>query len=225
MDAYIAGELTGRLLVSFLIVYLVLFVVNRFRPKLALRRSVRPLSLIATVLIFFLGLAASVQAEERAKRPFTVTPVPEAGIQLYVPARPEWTMETSQRTDAVAVILSTPVNYCPPTAIEITYHPRWLIPEDEPLLDVAAGTLNTVREKLGVEGDSEPGLRAVSYDSLAGYEEQLSVVSEGKGYQLHSFFGRMPSGHPVTVLTMTGEDQLAHIKPMVDKIIRHVKPL
>ena len=100
MDAYFAGELTGRLLVSFLIVYLVLLAVNRFRLKLALRRSVRPLSLIATVLIFFLGLAASVQAEERAKHPLTVNPLSEVGIQLYVPVRPEWTMETSQRTDA-----------------------------------------------------------------------------------------------------------------------------
>ncbi|WP_315981370.1 hypothetical protein [Aliamphritea spongicola] len=165
-----------------------MLVVHRFKVKLALRRSLRPLPLTATVVLFLLGLAAGVQAEERVESPVLLTPVPAAGIQLYVPAQPEWIMGTSPRSDAVAVIMSTPVNYYPPTAIEITYHPRWLIPEDEPLLQVAVGTLNSVREKLGVKGDSEPGLRAVSYGSLEGYEEQLSVVSEEKGYQLHSFW-------------------------------------
>ncbi len=225
MDAYVAGELTGRFLLSFFLIYLIVLVIHRFKLKLALRRSLRPWPLAATLLVFILGLATSVHAQERAKRPFEVTPVPEAGIQLYVPARPRWEMSTERRADAVTVILNTPAQYYPPTAIEITYHPRWILPAGDGFREVASSTLNTARQQLALPEQASTHLQSISYGSLDGYQELLTVDFEGQQYQLQNFMGRMPSGHAVTVLTATGAGQLSHISHIVEKIIKHIEVL
>jgi len=58
MDAYILGNLAGRLLMSALIVYLVLLVLGKFDFRRAARQMKGVLPLLAVVLLFIMGLAA-----------------------------------------------------------------------------------------------------------------------------------------------------------------------
>jgi len=58
MDAYILGNLAGRLLMSALIVYLVLFVLCKFDFRRAARRMKGVTSILAIAFLFIVGLAA-----------------------------------------------------------------------------------------------------------------------------------------------------------------------
>jgi len=57
MDAYILGNLIGRLLMSALIVYLVLLIFGRFDFRQAARRMRRVSSVLAVIILFMVGLA------------------------------------------------------------------------------------------------------------------------------------------------------------------------
>jgi len=59
MTLYLAGNLFGRLVVSYLVVWIVLFLVARFDWRLAFRRSVRWYGILATLLLFLLGVLAA----------------------------------------------------------------------------------------------------------------------------------------------------------------------
>ncbi len=59
MTSYAIGVIFGRLLASYLIVLVVLFLFARFKHKVALRRSVKWYGLLLTSVIFVLGLASS----------------------------------------------------------------------------------------------------------------------------------------------------------------------
>ena len=79
MTAYFLGNLLGRFVISALIVFVVLLLLNKLQFKPALKRLRRPLPIASTLLIFLLGLATSLRAEsDRALRPFVVTEIPNA---------------------------------------------------------------------------------------------------------------------------------------------------
>lgn len=59
MDAYVIGNLVGRMLMSILIVYLVLLCFNKFDFKKAAGRLKRIVPLVSIVILFILGLAAN----------------------------------------------------------------------------------------------------------------------------------------------------------------------
>jgi apolipoprotein N-acyltransferase len=96
MDAHTLGNLAGRLLMSALLVYIMLLCFNRLKLKTALIKMKRPLAIIGTLLLFTLGMAGHAVADERAKRPFAVTAIPVAGLQIYIPDRPAWQAEASR---------------------------------------------------------------------------------------------------------------------------------
>ncbi|QSR37010.1 hypothetical protein CFI10_18900 [Marinobacterium iners] len=59
MDAYVVGNLLGRLLMSAAIVYLVLFVVGKFDFKFANKKLKSIGSILAIMILFLLGLATN----------------------------------------------------------------------------------------------------------------------------------------------------------------------
>lgn len=59
MSAYLIGNLIGRLLASFLIVLLILWLFHKFSIKSAWQSIKRPLPLLVVGIVFLLGLAAS----------------------------------------------------------------------------------------------------------------------------------------------------------------------
>ncbi len=114
MTAHLLGNLEGRLLMSAILVFIVVLVVNRFDFKQAFKRLKRPLPIVLIVVVFLLGLAGSVSADDsRASRPFLVTKIPEAGLQVFLPARPEWHLDLEPRGGNRTVVLTTPADYYP----------------------------------------------------------------------------------------------------------------
>ncbi len=59
MTAYAIGLVIGRLLASYLIVLLVLYVFAKFQHKVALKRSIKWYGLLLTFVVFIAGLGAS----------------------------------------------------------------------------------------------------------------------------------------------------------------------
>ncbi|TCK03639.1 hypothetical protein [Marinobacterium mangrovicola] len=59
MDAYVIGNLTGRLLMSVLIVYLVVLCFNKFDFRKAAGRLKGIAPILSIIIVFILGLAAN----------------------------------------------------------------------------------------------------------------------------------------------------------------------
>ncbi|TCK03638.1 hypothetical protein [Marinobacterium mangrovicola] len=188
---------------------------RRLAPELTLL-------LLLAQLIFSTSLHAD---EDRAKRPFVVTDIPEADLQVYIPARPQWNWEVQPRRDTHAVMLSTPEQYYPPTSIDIVSVPDLYIKEG--ILPFAARkSLATVRESSSTMNPTiKRKMEKVTYGDIIGYEEILSLSAGGKDYDARSFSGRMPSGRSVGFFAVTAQGQSEHILPMLTKIISNLKPL
>jgi len=161
--------------------------------------------------------------EQRTQRPFIVTDIPKANLQIHIPARPQWHWDVQQRLNAHAVFLSTPALYYPPTSIEIISFPRIRIPEGT-LAQVASSSLQSVRTRASAQ---DPRLirrmKKVSYGDIIGYEEVLALEAQGQVFEALSFTGMFPSGRPITFFTVTAKGQLEHINPMLNKILSNLK--
>lgn len=187
----------------------------RFAPK-------GTLLLLLAQLIFSTSLQAD---EDRANRPFVVTDIPEADLQVYIPARPQWNWEIQPRRDTYAVMLSTPEQYYPPTSIDIVSIPNLRI-KKELLPLVALKSLATVRKSSSAMNPRiKRKMEKVTYGDISGYEEILSLTSGGQDYEARSFSGRMPSGRAVGFFTVTAKGQSEHILPVLTKIISNLRPL
>lgn len=68
-------------------------------------------------------------------------------------------------------------------------------------------------------------MERVTYGDILGYEELLSLKSQGMDYEAISFSGMMPSGRSVGFFAVTAQGKSAHIHPMLTKIISNLKPL
>jgi hypothetical protein len=62
MTLYLAGNLLGRLVVSYLIVWIVMLFVARFDWRAAFRRSIRWYGILATLALFLLGVLTAKSA-------------------------------------------------------------------------------------------------------------------------------------------------------------------
>lgn len=61
MSAYLIGNLLGRLVMSFILVWLGLWIWHGFKAGKANRRLLKPIPLIVVLLLFVLGIAATGQ--------------------------------------------------------------------------------------------------------------------------------------------------------------------
>ena len=60
MTGYGIGELLGRVFASYLIVLIVMFFISRFKGKIAIEKSIKWYGLLATVILFIIGISVSV---------------------------------------------------------------------------------------------------------------------------------------------------------------------
>jgi len=178
------------------------------------------------IILLVLLCCSPLQAQEqRAKRPFKVTNVPEANLQVYIPARPMWNWETQRRNNTHSLILSTPALYYPPASIEFVSVPDIKIPKDA-LAQIAASSLETVRARASIQNPQLiREMQQVQYGDIVGYEEVLTLDADGKAFEALSFTGMLPSGRPITFFTVTSKGQLNHIRPMLYKIVSNLKYL
>lgn len=178
------------------------------------------------ITLCFLFFVQSLQADEgRAKRPFEVIDIDKARLNVYVPARPEWSYSVEPRAGTYAVILTTPEKFYPQASMEIVLNHRLNV---NPIkLEVTAlNALNAVREKLGMsEKLTKDNIQYVNYGEIQAYEDTFNLKVEDKNYSMKSIMGIMPSGHPITIFLATSKGQLKHIESMSEKIWGRLKEL
>lgn len=56
MNAYLIGNLVGRLFISIVIVFIILLFMNRFKFKQSLKRMLKPIPIVCTLILFLLGV-------------------------------------------------------------------------------------------------------------------------------------------------------------------------
>ncbi len=168
---------------------------------------------VSILLILSLIISISLYADtDRAKRPFARIKSPKVGLNVPVPARPEWNHSIEPRSGTYALLISTPEKFYPQVSMEIILNHRLQVNPTK-LETTAVTTLNTVREKAGVtEKITKSDLKAVIYGDIQAYQDTYKLVSEGKSYSIKSVMGIMSSGHPITMFLATPEGQMKHIE-------------
>lgn len=95
MSSYLIGNLVGRLLMSTLLVWLVLLCTNRFDTGKSTKKLLRPVALLSTFTLFFLGLAGHAVAGTSNK--LQIYAVPDIGLpETSISAVSEWPLEAEQ---------------------------------------------------------------------------------------------------------------------------------
>ena len=93
MSSYLIGNLVGRLLMSAFLVWLVLLCINRFKPAYSAKRLLRPLPLLAAVIVFIAGLIGHVVSDtgvQQLTNPADTqnsSVFPEVGDRIHKPAQ------------------------------------------------------------------------------------------------------------------------------------------
>jgi hypothetical protein len=162
---------------------------------------------------------------DRAKRPFARIKSPKVGLNVPVPARPEWNHSIEPRAGTYALLVSTPEKFYPQVSMEIVLNHRLKVNPTK-LENTALIALNTVREKAGLsEKVTKSGLKPVTYGDIQGYQDSYQLKLEGQAYSVKSIMGIMPSGHPITIFLATPEGQMKHIEDITHKMWKNIKEL
>jgi hypothetical protein len=228
MDAYVIGNLTGRLLMSAIIVWVVLFAFNKFDLKLAWQKLKRPLPVCAVFLLFLLGLVSGARADDdtpkRALRPFTPTTFAEAKLKVLVPARPQWNSFLTPKRGTSSVTLVSPEKFYPATVLELTHNHRFSIPASE-RDEVALSALNTMRQQAGnKDALLKTAILRTQYGELEAWVDRHSFTQQGQVFDARSIFAVFDNGAPLTIYLMTPSGQLDHVEDLANRIIKHLQP-
>jgi len=177
----------------------------------------------AFVFIGLISFALVAIADNQPNRPFRIHKLEEAGLEVWVPANPEWTLAIDETSNAV--VLSTPPFYYPVTGIEITLNKNTRVSNAD-LLTVATSSLEEVRRSANVKPrGQDQELTKVTFGNIEAYQDQFNVAFEGKSYSMQTFMGVFPTGQSVTMLVTTPEGQINDISVMRNKIFKKLSVL
>ncbi len=227
MSAYVLGSLVGRFVLSALIVYIIILLFKRFNARDALRKMKSPWSLMGVLLVFVLGLAGSAHAAESsaASGTFDIKDFPKAGLQVHVPSKPAWNVQTEARRDAEAILLSTPQNHTPLAVIEMTLLKNMKVNKKE-LRDTAVTALNTGRKNGGIRGKiTGADLKSVKYGKIEGYLDQYEISAGGQTYTMNSIMAVLPNNKPILLSLLTQKGKTAEVELTANQIWSQLKEL
>ena len=106
MSSYLIGNLVGRLIMSALLVWVALLLLNRFNFGKANKKLIRPLPILSTIILFVLGLMGHASADTN-KQLFWVMNFPSVGIEeIYVPAEPQWRFDVDKEEQVTTLRLT-----------------------------------------------------------------------------------------------------------------------
>ncbi len=181
---------------------------------------------ITTLIILSLITTNTLYADsDRAKRPFARIKSLKVGLNVPVPARPEWNHSIEPRAGTYALLISTPEKFYPQVSMEIVLNHRLNVNPTK-LETTAVTALNAVREKAGIsERITKSDLKAVIYGDIQAYQDAYQLKLKGQTYSIKSIMGIMPSGHPITLFLATPEGQMKHIEDISNKIWKNIKEL
>ena len=228
MSVFDIGNITRRLVLSILIVCLFILLASRFDYKKSLLKLRHPLSIISITLILLIGTStrayASLQSDNDL-RPFYVSEVKEAGLVVYLPARPQWGLDVESRNGGSAIILSTPDKHYPKASMEIILNNQYKIKSDE-FNSVAFSALSAVRRKAGADALSDDReLVKVRYGEIVALEDDFTFEHDNVVYSAKSIIGLMPSGKPINIFLVTEFGKIEHILGITKKIWKNLREI
>ena len=157
-------------------------------------------------------------------RHFDVYEVPEAGLVVYKPGSPAWTIDLDERKNNDAVLLSTPIKYFPPTSVEIRLNQKHIVDQEE-LQELAIAVTNSLRRKTGSSLAENRQLPTVNYGSIKAVRDEFNITFNDREYTIRHTIGLMPSGHIITMMATTPYGQIDAIEFMLDKIYSNLKEI
>jgi len=178
---------------------------------------------ILSLIIFTILKPITLQADTPLRH-FEVYSAPEAGLIVYKPGSPEWSIDLDERTGKDAIILSTPDNYFPPTSVEIRINQEHKVQSDE-ISEVAMVVTNILREKTGATTLQYNNLQKMEYGRVEAFRDQFNITFQNEEYSIRHIVGRMPSGHVITMMATTPKDQIDAIEFMLTKIYSNLKEI
>jgi len=171
------------------------------------------------VVFLFFSSFVSANYDGVAPRPFKVEKFANIGLEVWVPARPKWHIETQQRKLTTAVVLGSPSGYYPRTAIEILFF-KDKTSEEVDLPAITKGVIESIQINNG-SLTKDDKLSRIETGNIIVFQSEHELNIEGKTHSLHLFVGHFKDTKELlNVSVITPQGQGDHGVEMRDKILR-----
>ena len=225
MTAYLIGNTLGRLILSYAIIWLALWLgLARLNWRDAFRRTHHWTGLAATTTIFFLGLAHTAYAAERIGRPMIIHRLPTLGLEIWTEQDPEWETQLSTRSGAATFIAETPALTYPPAQMSWTTLPQLRFDSGD-LEAGAEGALHQVAANHHLRAPTQIPITRQQYGDLIGYETIFEATSQNIPIEVRAFCGHTPGKQTVLMQLTTLKNKSAHLAQHVRRSWNNVRYL
>ena len=225
MTAYLIGNTIGRLVLSYAIIWLALWLgLAKLNWRDAFRRTHHWTGLTATTMIFFLGLAHTAYAAERIGRPMIIHRLPTLGLEIWTEQDPEWETQLSTRSGAATFTAETPALTYPPAQMSWTTLPQLRF-DTRDLKTGAEGALHQVAANHHLRAPTKIPITRQQYGELMGYETIFEATSQNIPIEVRAFCGHTPGKQPVLMQLTTLKHKSAHLAQHVRRSWNNVRYL
>jgi hypothetical protein len=225
MSAYALGNLVGRFVLSYALIWFVMWLMlAKLNWRDAFRRTHHWSGLIATTTLFLIGLISTAEAGDRAGRPMVIHRVPALGLEIWTEQDPQWETQLTETKGAATFIAETPALTYPPAYMSWTSLPQ--IKFDAADIEAAArGTIHQVAANYGVRGPVQLPIERKQYGDLSGYESIFAASSQQVPVEVRVFCGHSPGRPAVVMQVATLKDKLGHLSEQTRRSWSNVRYL
>jgi len=217
MSSYLIGNLVGRLLMSAFLVWLVLLCINRFKFGYSAKRLIRPLPLLSTVTLFFLGLISHAAADTHDKQLFWVSTFPNVGIkEIYIPAEPEWFFETEHHKQHKVLKLTSQAGNDVPAFVQLIQHTFPVAESDYSV--VRDAVVERYESQLNTSLTTQPAKE--NHLSSSSYVATTQYGADSTFHQLDIFLSR---GRVWTFNSIVTTEEAGQFQITRDKIFKSIR--
>jgi hypothetical protein len=227
MTAYLIGNTLGRLVLSYAIIWLAIWLgLAKLSWRDAFRRTNHWTGLTATTTIFLLGLIAAqtANAADRLGRPMIIHRLPALGLEIWTEQDPEWETHLSERSGAATFVAETPALTYPPAQMSWTTLPQLRFDPGD-LQSGAEGALHQLAANHQVQAPTQVPITRQQYGDLIGYETLFEARSENIPIEVRAFCGHRPGKQPVLMQVTTLKNKSAHLAEHIRRSWTNVRYL
>jgi len=202
---------------SAFLVWLVLLCINRFKFGYSAKRLIRPLPLLSTITLFFLGLIGHAAADTHDKQLFWVSTFPNVGIQeIYIPAEPEWFFETEHHKQHKVLKLTSQAGNDVPAFVQLIQHTFPVSDSDYP----------AVRDAVVERYENQLNTVLVAQPSHGNHHSSASFVTTTQ-YRSDSMFHQLDifpaNGHVWTFSSVVTAEDASRFQTTRGKIFKSIR--
>lgn len=225
MSAYLLGNLTGRFVLSYAVIWLVMWLMlARLNWRDAFRRTNHWSGLVATTTLFLIGMTLTATAAERVGRPMLIHRVAELGLEIWTEHDPQWETHLHEANGATTFSAETPALTYPPAHMSWTTVPQLNFTERD-IETAARGALHQVAANLGVRFPDRISIKPRQYGDLTGFESVFQAESERVPIDVRAFCGHRAGKPAVVMQVSTLRNKLPDLNEHLRRSWSHVRYL